>query len=294
MRPRSTVPTYHNRHQALGQEAMPGQVSGESLAVPVTPMIALDNIGFAYPDHLPVFDELCWEVKSGEAWAVLGPSGCGKTTLLYLLAGLRQTTSGEVRIAGQQLTGPRPRTGLILQDYGLLPWATAQKNIMLGLEIRRFYGPDGKHAPADEDVQNHSSRVAYWMDRLNLLPHAQKYPAQLSGGQRQRVAIARTLALNPDLLLMDEPFSSLDAPTRESLQRLTLELRDEVQLTTVIVTHAIEEAAVLGQKIMVLSDPPNRSPAIIENVKAADPDFRRQPGYFEMCQLLRQHLEEES
>ena len=255
-------------------------------------MIDLDHVTFFYPEHDPVFEELNWTVERGEAWAVLGPSGCGKTTLLYLLAGLRLPTAGEVRIAGRVQTGSRPRTGLILQDYGLLPWATAAKNVSLGLEIRRFYGPDGKHTPSDEDEADHAQRVDYWMERLNLNPHAKKYPGQLSGGQRQRVAIARTLALNPDLLLMDEPFSSLDAPTRERLQNLTFELRAEEDLTTVIVTHAIEEAAILGQKIMVLNQPPNRRPLTVSNPDAGDPDYRHRPAYYDMVRLLRGHLEE--
>jgi NitT/TauT family transport system ATP-binding protein len=254
-------------------------------------MIHLDNVTFAYPEHDPIFENLSWEVKRGEAWAVLGPSGCGKTTLLYLLAGLLQLTKGDIQITGQVQNGPRPRTGLILQDYGLLPWANAYKNIMLGLEIRRFYGPDGKHSPADEDTADHKERVDYWMQRLNLTPHGRKYPGQLSGGQRQRVAIARTLALNPDLLLMDEPFSSLDAPTRERLQNLTFELRAEESLTTIIVTHAIEEAAILGQKIIILNQPPNSQPVHLDNPNAGDPDFRHRPEYFEMVTTLRGHLE---
>lgn len=254
-------------------------------------MICLSDLTFAYPDSPPVFQGFNWQVERGQAWAVLGPSGCGKSTLLYLLAGLRQPTSGEVRIGGQVQHGPRPGTGLILQDYGLLPWATARRNVTLGLEIRRFYGPDGKHVPTDESMEEHAERVSYWMERLRLVPHAHKYPAQLSGGQRQRVAIARTLALNPDLLLMDEPFSSLDAPTREGLQALSLELRREQALTMVIVTHAIEEAAVMGEKILLLHQPPNRRPPIIDNPQAADPDFRRQPAYFEMCDRLRQQME---
>lgn len=254
-------------------------------------MIVLDNVTFAYPEHDPVFEELRWEIKKGDAWAVLGPSGCGKTTLLYLLAGLRQPTGGEILVNGSSLDGPRPRTGLILQDYGLLPWATARKNVTLGLEIRQFYGPDGKHVPLDEDVADFARRVDYWIKRLNLVEHTAKYPGQLSGGQRQRVAIARTLALNPDLLLMDEPFSSLDAPTREQLQNLTFELRAEEELTLIIVTHAIEEAAILGKRIMVLGDPPNHLPIIIDNPSAGDPEFRHQPAYYNICRRLRDYLE---
>jgi ABC-type nitrate/sulfonate/bicarbonate transport system ATPase subunit len=254
-------------------------------------MIILDDVTFAYPEHEPVFQGLNWQVSRDEAWAVLGPSGCGKTTLLYLLAGLRQPTSGSIRISGHRQSGPRPRTGLILQDYGLLPWATAEKNVMLGLNIRRFYGPDGKHAPKDETSQNHAQRVDYWLGRLDLKQHKDKYPGQLSGGQRQRVAIARTLALNPDLLLMDEPFSSLDAPTREGLQNLTFDLRAEAHLTTIIVTHAIEEAAILGQHIMVLHQPPNVNPITVDNPGAGDPDYRHRPEYYDMIGRLRGYLE---
>jgi NitT/TauT family transport system ATP-binding protein len=254
-------------------------------------MIILDDVTFAYPEHEPVFQGLNWRVDQGEAWAVLGPSGCGKTTLLYLLAGLRRPTGGLISIAGQPHSGPRPRTGLILQDYGLLPWATAEKNVMLGLNIRRFYGPDGKHAPEDDSSDDHQQRVQYWLRRLNLEQHKDKYPAQLSGGQRQRVAIARTLALNPDLLLMDEPFSSLDAPTRERLQNLTFELRAEANLTTIIVTHAIEEAAVLGQRIMILHQPPNVNPVTVDNPGAGDPEYRHRPAYYSMISKLHGHLE---
>lgn len=254
-------------------------------------MISLDNVTYSYPEHEPVFSDLSWNVGTGEAWAVLGPSGCGKTTLLYLLAGLRHPTKGGIYISDEMLRGPRPRTGLILQDYGLLPWATAEDNVKLGLKIRTFYGPDGKHAPEDEPRINHKEQVTYWMERLNLLPHKKKYPGQLSGGQRQRVAIARTLALVPDMLLMDEPFASLDAPTREQLQNLTFELRSEANLTTIIVTHAIEEAAVLGKKVLVLDQPPNKYPVVVDNEGAGDHGYRHSSDYHQMCSILREKME---
>jgi NitT/TauT family transport system ATP-binding protein len=178
-------------------------------------MIQIELLTYSYPQSPQVFQDFNWQAERGEAWAILGPSGCGKTTLLYLLAGIRFPNSGRVLIDSQPLTRPRPKTGLILQDYGLLPWATVQQNAELGLQIRGFYGPDGKHAPADFRP---SLTVNHWLDRLGLTSLTDKYPGQISGGQRQRTAIARTLALQPDLLLMDEPFSSLDAPTREGLQ----------------------------------------------------------------------------
>ena len=218
-------------------------------------MITVEALTFHYRS-MPVFEHFNWEVQKGSTWAVLGPSGCGKSTLLALLAGLRFPSAGKVRINGETLLRPRPNTGLILQDYGLLPWATVRQNAGLGLKVRRFYGADGIHAPLDHSPDQ---SLDSWLERLGLSAVVDKYPAQLSGGQRQRTAIARTLALQPDLLLMDEPFASLDAPTRESLQTLTLELATEQGLTLVLVTHSIEEAALLGRTILLLNEPPNRA-----------------------------------
>ena len=183
-------------------------------------MIQLHALTFGYPHSGNLFDNFNWHVRPGETWAILGTSGCGKTTLLYLLAGLQHPTGGQLRIDGQPLIRPRPRTGLILQDYGLLPWATVRQNAELGLKVRNFYGADGVHTP-----QNYSPErdITPWLERLGIVFISDKYPTQISGGQRQRTAIARTLALQPDLLLMDEPFSSLDAIIREDLQALTLE-----------------------------------------------------------------------
>ena len=253
-------------------------------------MIKLESIGFTYHNNqTAVFQDFNWHVHQGETWAILGPSGCGKSTLLYLLAGLRLPTSGQVLIDGKALSRPRPQTGLILQDYGLLPWATVQQNAELGFQVRTFYGPDGKHAPA---AQKANLSVDPWLERLGLAGEREKFPGQLSGGQRQRVAIARTLALNPDILLMDEPFSSLDAPTRESLQELTLELRAENNLTLVVVTHAIEEAVILGQKILLLGQPPNRQPEIIENPGSGQTGFRDSSEYVHLVRDLRRRLGE--
>lgn len=251
-------------------------------------MIRLNSVYFAYGNNPPVFQDFTWQVQRGEAWAVLGPSGCGKSTLLYLLAGLRFPTSGKLTIDGQPLTRPRPQTGLILQEYGLLPWATVRQNASLGLRVRTFYGPDGTHAPLDITP---SADVDPWLERLRLSGVGDKYPGQISGGQRQRTAIARTLALRPDLLLMDEPFGSLDAPTRESLQDLTLELWAEQQLTLVIVTHAIEEAAILGQKILILDQPPIIAQNVVENPGFNQTGFRDSTAYLDLIRALRARME---
>ena len=237
-------------------------------------------------DHVNV------EIQDGEFMVFVGPSGCGKSTLLYLLAGLRFPQGGEILIGGERLAGPRPRTGLILQDYGLLPWATVAENASLGLRLHKFYGPDGRHAPLDGAVGDTKAPADHWLARLGLEAIRDKFPGQISGGQRQRTAIARTLATSPDVLLMDEPFASLDAPARRSLGRLVRSLRQEAELTTVIVTHAIEEAARLGEKILVLGHPPNRTALIVENSGAAEEGYSETKAYFDLCNSLGELLEE--
>jgi NitT/TauT family transport system ATP-binding protein len=254
-------------------------------------MINIRSISFAYSNLSPLFENFSLEISRGETWAILGPSGCGKTTLLYLLAGLRFPTAGSIEIDGERLARPRPHSGLILQDYGLLPWSTVRENVELGLRMRKFYGDDGTHAPVNFQPENN---VAYWLERLGIDGVAGKYPSQLSGGQRQRTAIARTLALEPDLLLMDEPFSSLDAVTREDLQNLTLSLCTEKQLTLIVVTHSIEEAVVLGEKILLLGTAPTHTGTVFENPSSGIADHRGSKTYQELCNRLRQEMQHEA
>jgi NitT/TauT family transport system ATP-binding protein len=254
-------------------------------------MIDLTSVTFAYPYAPPLFENFSLTISRGETWAILGPSGCGKTTLLYLLAGLRQPTAGKISIEGEILMRPRPRTGLILQDYGLLPWSTVRQNVELGLRVRSFYGEDGKHTPVDFQPGND---LSYWLERLGIAEVGDKFPSQISGGQRQRTAIARTLALEPDLLLMDEPFSSLDAITRQDLQNLTLSLCSEQKLTLVIVTHAIEEAVGLGRKILLLGEAPNQMVRIFENPQVGQAGYRGTPAYHALCDLLWKEMHHET
>ena len=254
-------------------------------------MIQLNSLTFAYPHSSLLFDNFNWHVQRGETWAILGTSGCGKTTLLYLLAGLQHPISGQILIDGNALTRPRPRTGLILQDYGLLPWATVRENAELGLKVRNFYGADGVHTPQDYRPERD---VTPWLERLGIAAFADKYPSQISGGQRQRAAIARTLAMQPDLLLMDEPFASLDAVIREDLQRLTLELCVEQGITLVIVTHNIEEAAAMGGKILLLGKPPNQQAHAFNNPTAGQSGHRESKEYHALCQTLRKELSHET
>jgi ABC-type nitrate/sulfonate/bicarbonate transport system ATPase subunit len=258
-------------------------------------MVEIDALTFAYPDQASVFDRFAWAAGTGEAWSVIGPSGCGKSTLLYIIAGLRKPQAGCVRVAGEPVPRPRASTGLVLQDYGLLPWATVWENVALVMRLGRFYrgkqyADDGPRPYPRGDIQ--PEQVDRWLARLGIAELRNKYPSQISGGQRQRTAIARSLLQQPDLLLMDEPFSSLDALTREDLQRLTVELRQETGVTTIVVTHIIEEAAYLGQRILVLGRPPNTVARVVENPGAGEVSYRGQPGFWQRCAELRELLAE--
>lgn len=251
-------------------------------------MIQIDRITYAYKENQPIFLDFSLEIEKGQTWTILGPSGCGKTTLLYLISGLYLPQKGEIRINDEKVSRPKPTVGLIIQEYGLLPWATVRENAQLGVTIRDFYGPDGKHAPTE--TVGHKS-VDDWLGRLGLLPQADQYPSQISGGQRQRTAIARTLVLEPDVLLMDEPFSSLDAPTRDDLQGLMLNLQTETGLTLIAVTHSIEMSAQMGENILLLKEPPNSQPEVVHNPNFRNPDYILSHEYQEIIQLLRQRME---
>ncbi len=217
------------------------------------PIAALGDVTFAYPGGAAVLRGFSWEMSAGESWAIIGPSGCGKTTLLYILAGLRLPDSGEVTVAGERIDGPRRDIGLILQDHGLLPWETALNNVGMGLRLRGVAGREWR------------AEAQSWLDRLRLGELARRYPGQLSGGQKQRVAIARTLAVSPTLLLMDEPFSALDALTRESLQMLALELGIARGRSAILITHDINEAVTLGNRILIMGGGSGDPPTIIDN-----------------------------
>ena len=255
-------------------------------------MIAVNDLTFAYGGQPPIFQGFALQVSRGEALSIIGPSGCGKTTLLYLLAGLRRPQSGSILIDHQPISRPRPRSGLVLQDHGLLPWQTVSENACLGLTIWGFYGSDGRHAPADERLGagEADQRVDDWLKKLGIETLRNQYPLQLSRGQRQRTAIARTLAMQPDLLLMDEPFSALDAPTREDLQNFIINLHRDTDLTYVIVTHDIEVAVVMGQKILVLQKGCNHEARIIANACAGFTAGRLQDGFLQKCEELRKLL----
>jgi len=239
------------------------------------PAVEVRDVNFGYHTGSDIFCGFTWIVGSREWWAVVGPSGCGKTTLLHLLAGLRQPSRGQLLVQGEPVCRPRSSTGLILQDFGLLPWARAAENVELGLRIRGI-------RPAER-----RERVDYWLHHLGIYDLRNHYPSQLSGGQRQRVAIARTIALDPDLLLMDEPFGSLDAFTREGLQNLVASLGEERERTSIIVTHDIEEAVFLGTHILVLTGHPIRHGLVVANPGARQPGYREDPQFFHLVREVR-------
>jgi len=255
-------------------------------------MIEIRNLQFGYGEKSQLFCDFSFTVEKGEAWTVIGPSGCGKTTLLFLIAGLNKPARGGVFIGEEKIVRPRPSTGLVLQDHGLLPWATILDNTRLGLKVRKLYGPDGKHSPKHLkiDAEEDEKRVDYWLDWLGIEHLKEMYPSQLSRGQRQRAAIARTLVLEPDLMLMDEPFSALDAPIRVELQKVMNSFHRESGLTSFTVTHDIEEAVVLGEKILVLANGCNRQPQIIDNHLSGEVDRRTSSEFIKCCEELRELL----
>ena len=245
-------------------------------------MIDFLNMEFEYSSDNQVIPLLNEHWSKGYIHTLIGPSGCGKSTLLYLLAGLIKPAAGEVRIQNEIPLPGRRTTGVILQNHGLFPWKTAWANLALGLEIRRE-----KRTVIREKV----SRI---LKDLGLEGKDKSYPKELSGGERQRLAIGRALVLEPDLLLLDEPFSSLDAMTRERLQDRLWALKHQQEeagqvLTIIHVTHSIEEAVFLSDRIHVMDH--SGGLQCLEN-HSFGPDFRKSSEYFEKCVQLRQKFEE--
>ena len=245
-------------------------------------MINLDKVSVTYPTESGDHEALAsvdLELAAGSSCVVIGPTGCGKSSLLYLLAGLLRPTSGQVIVDDEPLVSVRRSTSLILQQHGLFPWKTAFDNASLGLAIRGMKRAD------------RAERIKALMEDVRIWDVRNSYPAQLSGGQRQRVAIARSLATEPDLLLMDEPFSALDSMTRESLQNLVLGLWKERSFTCVLVTHSIEEAVFLGRQIMILSPRPGRLVSTIDNPGSGEPSYRLTESFHSKCSEIRRIVE---
>lgn len=196
--------------------------------------------------------ELSFDIHRREFITVIGPSGCGKTTLIRILAGLDFPTSGQVLLKGKKVDGPSAEQGMVFQDYTLFPWLTVKKNVMFGLEVK---GVGRMRAEAE---------ASEWLEMVGLSKFAEVYPSQLSGGMKQRVAIARSLANRPEILLLDEPFGALDAQTRSSMQAYLLSIWRNVDVTVFFVTHDLDEAIYLSDRILVLRANPGEIDELIE------------------------------
>ncbi|MFD6269622.1 ABC transporter ATP-binding protein [Nocardia asteroides] len=203
-------------------------------------------------EKFTAIDDISIEVGAGEFLVLVGPSGSGKSTLLDLLGGLSTPSSGQILLDGEPVTGPGLDRGVVFQQYALLPWRTARANIQFGLEAK---GVPRRERKAIAD---------HYLELVGLAGFGDRYPHELSGGMKQRVAIARSLAFDPEVLLMDEPFAALDAQTRESLQDELLRIWRTTGKTILFITHGIDEAVYLGQRVAVLTSRPGRVKAVID------------------------------
>jgi NitT/TauT family transport system ATP-binding protein len=225
-------------------------------------------------------DGIDLDVASGEFVCLLGPSGCGKSTLLNGVAGFVRPSSGKIIAAGRLVSGPGPDRGMVFQEYALFPWMTVRANIAFGLEMRR------------ETKSHIAAKVDELLETLHLAEFADRFPKDLSGGMRQRVAIARLLALDSPILLMDEPFGALDALTRHNLQDELLRIWMELKKTILFVTHSIEESIYLADRIVVMTYRPGRIKAIVP-VPLPRPRDVSSPAFNDLKRELSQMVMEE-
>jgi NitT/TauT family transport system ATP-binding protein len=211
----------------------------------VSAVVEVSHLQKSYGPTLAIAD-LTFAVETGEFLSIVGPSGCGKTTLLKCICGLLPASGGEVKLHGRRVTSPPEQMALVFQEYGrsLFPWMSVRGNVLFPLRRKRMSGADRRRAADDS------------LDAVGLSEFADHFPWQLSGGMQQRVAIARALAYKPDILLMDEPFASVDAQTRAELEDLLLQVWKEFGVTVLFVTHDIDESVYLGDRILVLSARP--------------------------------------
>ncbi|MGH7263784.1 MAG: ABC transporter ATP-binding protein [Candidatus Rokuibacteriota bacterium] len=250
------------------------------------PIVEACSIGKTYEGGVEALRGVDVAFPAGRLTTLLGPSGCGKTTLLKIVAGLVRPSAGEVRVKGTRVDGPGPERAFVFQDFALLPWATVLRNVAFGLELRGV-PREQRHAVARQ-------RIA----EMGLAGFEASYPHQLSGGMRQRVGLARALAVDADIILMDEPFSSVDEQTRRKFQEDLLALLRGRQKTVIFVTHSIEEAVYLSDRIVLLSPRPGTVsrvvPLGIERGRRNPDEIRRDKSYLdavdEIWQTLRQYV----
>ncbi|MER1959012.1 MAG: ABC transporter ATP-binding protein [Solibacillus sp.] len=209
-----------------------------------TPIVSVEQITKSYNGTSPVLSNITFDIQPGEVIALLGKSGCGKSTLLNCIGGFEETDSGRVRLDGQQVITPSKRCVMLMQNYGLLPWRSVQKNVELGIEGSGL------------TKQAITERAQYYLQMVGLHDRASSLPSELSGGMQQRVAIARALAIQPEVILMDEPFGALDTFTRYYLQNELLQIQQREKMTIILVTHDIDEAIYLADRIFIMKPNP--------------------------------------
>jgi NitT/TauT family transport system ATP-binding protein len=236
--------------------------------------IVIEGVNHLYrpPSGRPVLalENVSLEVRSREFLALLGPSGCGKSTLLYLIGGFLPTETGRILLDGAPIAGPGPDRGIVFQHFALFPWKTVRANVLYGLEKMRL--------PRDE----RESRAQSFIDLVGLTGFEGSYPSQLSGGMKQRTAIARTLAIDPKILLMDEPFGALDAQTRHLMQGELLGIWRRSPKTVVFVTHDVQEAVYLADRVAVMTARPGRIKTIVDiRLDKADPGITKSAVFIE-------------
>jgi sulfonate transport system ATP-binding protein len=227
-------------------------------------MLVLANIGKTYPNGVRALDDITLNIAPGGIVVVVGGSGCGKSTLLRIIGGLDRPSEGRVALDGAGIDAPREEIGLVFQEPRLFPWLSVEGNVGFGLE--------------DRPTRERADRVGAQLARVGLAEKAGAWPRELSGGQAQRVSLARALIVRPQVLLLDEPFSALDAFTRSELQDHLLDLWDEARPILLLVTHDIEEALVLASRIAVMRSPPGRIAGIID-VPLPRPRDRLSPAF---------------
>ena len=228
-------------------------------------------------------EDFSLEIHRNEVVTVVGPSGCGKSTFLNMVAGFIRPSSGHIFLEDKEITSVEPRCGMVFQSYALFPWLTILANVSLG--------PRLKGVPKAERLE----RARYWINRVGLEGFENAYPAQLSGGMQQRVALARVLANQPEILLCDEPFAALDAMTRQLMQQELLRLVRDSSQTVLFITHSIEEALMLSDRIVVMSTRPGRIKAIHENHLPQPRTIEMQSNqmFVEMKKIIWTQVEEE-
>jgi NitT/TauT family transport system ATP-binding protein len=250
------------------------------------PAVSLRDVAKTYPGGVEALVDVTLDFPSGGLTTLLGPSGCGKTTLLKIIAGLLSPSAGAVRVQGRDISGPGPERAFVFQDFALLPWADVLRNVAFGLELRGVARSEREAVAARQ------------IAAVGLQGFEKRFPHELSGGMRQRVGLARALAVDAEVLLMDEPFSAVDEQTRRKFQEDLLRLVHEERKTFLFVTHSIEEAVYLSDRVVLLSPRPGKVWTVIEPrlSRALSPDqIRREPAYLDtvesIWQRLRQYVE---